>query len=228
LTLTVVYGAMSIVAAGVLPYSKVAGVNLGATAKAIFPYSIYVIFILGGGVFTIASSLLGGIAMFRYPLVKMAEDGWLPTIFKKATKSGFPWMIQLTFYLLSVLPIILGVSLDSMISLVMIPAMLMNLYLNLACITLPTKYPEQWKKCTLRMPIPLYYIICVASAACAGVVAFNLFKDLKGNDAIASLAILTVCFAFSILRIKMGAVSVESLEQNKKAILAQALLDDKS
>lgn len=137
LALAVIYGAMSIVAAGVLPYDQVAGVNLGATAKAIFPYSIYVVFILGGGVFAIATSLLGGIAMFRYPLMKIAEDGWLPPVFKKTTKNGFPWVIQLTFYILSVLPIILGFSLDSIISLVMIPAMLMNVYLNIACITLP-------------------------------------------------------------------------------------------
>jgi Gamma-aminobutyrate permease and related permeases len=226
LALAVIYGAMSIVAAGVLPYDKVAGANLGATAKAIFPYSIYVIFILGGGVFAIATSLLGGIAMFRYPLMKIAEDGWLPPVFKKTTKNGFPWVIQLTFFILSVLPIVLGFSLDSIISLVMIPAMLMNVYLNIACITLPKKYPEQWKKCALRMPIPLYNIVCVASAGCAGVVAYNLFKNLKGNDIFVSLAILAICVGFSLFRIKSGAVSKESLEENKKAIIAQALADD--
>jgi APA family basic amino acid/polyamine antiporter len=226
LALAVIYGAMSIVAAGVLPFEQVAGANLGATAKAIFPYGIYVIFILGGGVFAIATSLLGGIAMFRYPLMKIAEDGWLPPVFTKTTKNGFPWVIQLTFYLLSVLPILLNFSLDSIISLVMIPSMLLNVYLNIACITLPKKYPDQWKKCTLRMPIPLYNIVCLASAACAGIVAYNLFKDLKGKDAIASIIMLLICLGFSLLRIKTGAVSKESLEENKKAIITQALLDD--
>ena len=226
LALAAIYGVMSIVAAGVLPFDKVAGVNLGATAKAIFPNSIYILFILGGGVFAIATSLLGGIAMLRYPLMKIAEDGWLPPVFKKTTKSGYPWVIQLTFFLLSVLPILLGFSLDSIISLVMIPSMLMNVYLNIACITLPKKYPDQWKKCALRMPIPLYNIICLASAACAGVVAYNLFKDLKGNNIIASIVILLICAGFSLLRIKTKAVSKVDLEANKKSIISQALIDD--
>ena len=226
LALAVIYGVMSIVAAGVLPYDQVAGANLGATAKAIFPNSIYIMFVLGGGVFAIATSLLGGIAMFRYPLMKIAEDGWLPPVFKKTTNNGFPWVIQLAFYLLSVMPILLGFSLDSIISLVMIPSMVMNVYLNMACITLPKKYPDQWKKCALRMPIPLYNVICVLSAACAGVVAFNLFKDLKGKDIIASLVILAICVGFSLLRIHTGAVKKEFLEENKKAIIVQALADD--
>ena len=228
LALAVVYGAMSTVAAGVLPYKQVAGANLGATAKAIFPNSIYILFILGGGVCAIATSLLGGIAMLRYPLMKIAEDGWLPPAFKKATKSGYPWVIQLTFYIISVLPIIMGFSLDSIISLVMIPAMIMNVYLNIACITLPKKYPEQWKKCTLHMPITIFNVICILSAACAGVVAFNLFKDLKGMDTIAEIIILAICFGFSLLRLKTGAVKKENLETSKKTIIEQALADEEA
>ncbi|HAH61548.1 MAG TPA: amino acid permease [Treponema sp.] len=226
LALAVIYGAMSIVAAGVLPYDKVAGANLSVTAQAIFPKSMYVVFVLGGGVCAIATSLLGGIAMLRYPLMKIAEDGWLPAVFKKETKGGYPWVIQLTFYLLSVLPIVLGFSLDSLISLVMIPCMLMNLYLNIACITLPKRYPEQWRKCALRMPIPLYNVVCVLSALCAGVVAFNLFKDLKPKDMIASLIIIAVCACLSALRLKTGAVKKEDLKANRETIVAQALADE--
>jgi len=226
LALAVIYGAMSIVAAGVLPYDKVAGANLSVTAQAIFPKSIYVVFVLGGGVCAIATSLLGGIAMLRYPLMKIADDGWLPAAFKKQTKNGYPWVIQLTFYILSVLPIVLGFSLDSIVSLVMIPCMLMNLYLNVACITLPKRYPEQWKKCALRMPIPLYNVVCVLSALCAGIVAFNLFKDLKPKDMIASLVIIAVCAGLSVLRLKTGAVKREDLKANRESIVAQALADD--
>jgi basic amino acid/polyamine antiporter, APA family len=224
--LAVVYGAMSFVAAGVLPYDKVAGANLSSTAKAIFPNGIYIAFVLGGGVCAIATSLLGGIAMLRYPLMKIAEDGWLPAAFKKQTKGGYPWVIQLTFYLLSVLPLLLGFSLNAIVSLVMIPCMLMNVYLNLACITLPKRYPEQWKKCMLRMPVPVYNVICVLSAVCAGIVAFNLFKDLKGKDMIASLIIIAVCAVLSIFRLKTGAVKKEDLETNRETIITQALADD--
>jgi basic amino acid/polyamine antiporter, APA family len=219
-------GAMSFVAAGVLPFEKVAGANLSVTAQAIFSKPLYVVFIIGGGICAIATSLLGGIAMLRYPLMKIAEDGWLPAAFKKETKGGYPWVIQLTFYLCSVLPLAFGFSLDAIISLVMIPTMLMNVYLNLACVAIPSRFPEQWKAGTFRMPLSVYYVTCALSAGCAGVVAFNLFKDLKGKDMIASLVVIGVCVGFSWLRLRTGAVKKDDLAANKAQIVAQALADD--
>lgn len=79
-TLAVLYGLMSVVAAGVLPLEQVAGQNLSETAKAIFPYGVYVIFIIGGAVFALATSLMGAITMLRYPIQQIAEDGWLPAM----------------------------------------------------------------------------------------------------------------------------------------------------
>lgn len=55
--------------------------------------------------------------------------------------------------------------------------MLINIYMNLACLTLPKKYPEQWAQRSIKMPLWFYNICCVLGAFCAGVVAFNLFKD---------------------------------------------------
>ena len=51
-------------------------------------------------------------------------------------------------------------------------------------------------------------------------------KDLKGKDIIASIVILAICVGFSLLRIHTGAVKKEFLEENKKAIIVQALADD--
>ena len=123
--MALIYGLMAVVAAGVLPIEQVANKNLALVAQAIFPNWLYVIFIIGGAVFAIATSLISGIAMMRYPAMRVAQDGWLPDFFKKTTKSGYPWVIQLTFYLFSILPIIFGFSLDSIVSLTMIPSMLM-------------------------------------------------------------------------------------------------------
>ena len=47
--LAVVYGAMGIVAGGVLPYDQIAGQNISVTAEAIFPNALYVFFVVGGG-----------------------------------------------------------------------------------------------------------------------------------------------------------------------------------
>lgn len=95
LLLAVIYGAMGIVAGGVLPYAETAGQNISVTARAIFPNALYVFFVVGGGIGAIASSALGGLGMFRYPLLQVANDGWLPSVFKKTDKNGYPYAIYL-------------------------------------------------------------------------------------------------------------------------------------
>jgi APA family basic amino acid/polyamine antiporter len=224
--LAVVYGLMAYVAGGVLPYEKIAGANLSVTAEAIFPKSLYAFFVIGGGIGAIASSLLGGLAMFRYPLIHIAEDGWLPAVFKKTTKSGYPYLTYLVFYLVSVFPIVTGMSLDAAVSLVMIPSMLMNMYMNIACMTLPKTYPNQWKDRSIKMGVGFYNVCCVLGAFCAGVVAFNLFKDLNMQNAIVCVIILVALVGLSLWRLKIGAVNVDYLKEQKKKIVAEALLDD--
>lgn len=226
LCLAVIYGLMAYVAGGVLPYDQIAGQNISVTAKAIFPHGIYMFFVLGGGIGAIAYSYIGGLGMFRYPLIQIAEDGWLPEFFKKQTKSGYPYMTYLMFYLISVFPIVTGMSLDAVVSLVMIPAMIMNIYMNLACFNLPSKFKAQWENRSLRMPVWFWKVCCVLGAFCAGVVTYNLFKGLNGRDMIICVIICVVLFALSVLRLKQGAVSREGLEKSKERIIEEAINAD--
>lgn len=223
--LAVIYGAMGIVAGGVLPYADAAGQNISVTAEAIFPKALYLFFVVGGGIGAIASSLLGGLGMFRYPLLQVANDGWLPSVFKKTDKNGYPYAIYILFYIISIFPIVTGVSLDAIVSQVMIPTMLINIYMNLGCLVLPKKYPDQWSKRSIKMPLWFYDVCCVLGAFCAGVVAFNLFKDLTKKDAIVTLIIVAVMCLLSIIRLKQGAVKADDLKAKKEEIVAQAIAD---
>ena len=223
--LAVVYGAMGIVAGGVLPYDQIAGQNISVTAEAIFPNALYVFFVVGGGIGAIASSLLGGLGMFRYPLLQVANDGWLPPVFKKTDKNGYPYAIYLLFYIISIFPIVTGRSLDAIVSQVMIPTMLINIYMNLACLTLPKKHPEQWNARSIKMPLWFYNVCCVLGAFCAGVVAYNLFKDLTFNDAMFTVAIIVVMCVLTIIRLKQGAVKADDLQAKKEEIVRQAIAD---
>ena len=110
-------------------------------------------FLVGGGVCAIGSTLLGTITIFRYPMLQVAEDGWLPAVFKRQTSGGYPYVSYLVLYVVSAFPIVTGMSIDVIVSDIMIPTMLMNLYMNLRCVTLPKKYPEQWEKRSIRMPV---------------------------------------------------------------------------
>ena len=66
------------------------------------------------------------------------------------------------------------------------------------------------------MPLWFYNICCVLGAFCAGVVAFNLFKDLTFNDAVFAVVIVVVMCVLSILRLKQGAVKAEDLDRQER------------
>lgn len=221
--LAIVYALMTYVASGVLPVEQVAGQNLSVVARELFPHSVFVVFIMGGAVFAIATSMLGGIAMVRYPMMRVADDGWMPKSFNRKTKDGYPYVMYGIYYLMSILPVMMGFSLDVIVSMTMIPSMIMNFYLNLACIGIVKKYPEQYKKSILRIPAQIMNVICVLSAICAAVVLYNLFVMLQPSEMIIMVGILVAITVASYFCLKTGRVKVEDLEANKKAILEEAM-----
>ncbi len=220
--LALIYGLMAVVAAGVLPIEQVANKNLALVAQAIFPNWLYVIFIIGGAVFAIATSLISGIAMMRYPAMRVAQDGWLPDFFKKTTKSGYPWVIQLTFYLFSILPIIFGFSLDSIVSLTMIPSMLMCFAQNISLIKTVKKFSKQWNESVIHMPTPIFNVLCVIAGICDLIVAYNLFVTMDLTGMLLVVAMCVVCVVIALIRLKSGAIDLQALENRKQAVMDEA------
>jgi basic amino acid/polyamine antiporter, APA family len=218
----VLYFFMGVVSSGVLPLKQVIGSNLSVVAKEVFPSWAYVVFILGGAVLALATSLVAAIAALGYPISKIAEDGWLPKIFAKKTKSGYPWATQLAFYIICLIPILADISFSSIVSLVMIPTMLIAAYCNLACIGIPAKYPEQWQKSLFHMPMPLFVVVMSLSAAADLFVAHYDFITLKSTERIEVVAAFLACVAIAMIRIKTKAVDVGKLLEIKKNVAEEA------
>ncbi|EGY80716.1 APC family permease [Peptoniphilus indolicus] len=224
--LALVYALMSYVAAGVLPIDQVAGQNLSVVAREIFPSILFVIFIIGGATFAIATSMITGVTMVRYPMLKVAEDGWLPKVFTKTTDSGYPWAVYLLYYIISIIPVVGGFSLGAMVSLVMIPSMLMNAYCNAKCIKLIKQHDEQWDKSILHMPKLMINLICIASSICALIVCYNLFISFKPVEKIFMVAILLLVLVLSVFCLKTGRVKKSILEENRLRIIKEALEEE--
>lgn len=221
------YGLMTYVAAGVLPLEQVAGENLSLVAREIFPPSLFVLFIFGGAVFAIATSMLGGIIMVRYPMLKVAKDGWLPSTFAKTTGSGYPYIMYGLYFILCIVPILGGFSLDAMVSLTMIPNMIMNAYLNIACIRIIRKYPKQYEQSIMHVvPVSVMNVICVLSALCAGIVCYNLFVGLSPMNMALMVGLLGLMVGASSFCIKTGKVRKEDLDAAKVQIIEDALASD--
>lgn len=224
--LALVYGLMSTVASGVLPIEALEGQNLSSVSAQIFPYWVHVLFIIGGGVFAIATSLVTAITMLGDPIQQIAEDGWLPKVFLKRTKSGYPWVTRLMFYLIGVVPIILNFSLEAIVSLIMIPSMLLNGYLNFKCIQLVKDHPSRWQKSVLHMPNALLAMIAILATASNLFVAYYLFIELTPQTMIMITGMLVLCFAIAFIRLKTKAVTAADLIEKRAEIVAEAALED--
>ena len=226
IVVAVIYGLMSYVAAGVLPYDQVAGQNLSVVAKEIMPQSLFVFFVIGGGVCAIMSSFLMVLVMIRYPLSQMADDGWLLPVFKKKGADGYPFVSYLLVYIVALVPILTGMNVDSAISMLMIPTMLINAYLNVACMIIPRKYPEQFEKRALRIPRFIYDICSVLGGVCALIIAVTLFKDLTVNDAIVAACVVILPLVFSWIALKVKSVDAEILAKARDEIIRDALQEE--
>ncbi len=187
IVIAVLYGLMATVAVGVLP--EMSEQALSEVSKAIFPYGIYVLFILGGGVMGIATTLISILLTMGEPIQQVAEDGWLPKVFLKRTAKGFPWATRLMFYLCGILPIIFNVSLEAIVSLITIPMMLINAYLNLSCLRLVRNYPDQWRRSIFYMRKMCLFLLSLLACGCSLFVAYYLFseQDLPTKGLIAGI-----------------------------------------
>lgn len=161
--------------------------------------------------------------MIRNPLAKMADDGWLPEIFKKKTNDGYPYYCYLLVYIIALIPILTGMNVDNAISMLMIPTMVINVYLNIKCIYIPRNYPEQFENRGFRIPKPLFIISSILGGICAAIIAITLFKDLNLNNAIIAACVVIVPMIFSYIALKTNSVNKNKLENQKKLIVEQAL-----
>ena len=226
ITTAAIYALMAFVAGGVLPYDQIAGANLSVTAEAIFSKPLYLFFVVGGGLCAIASSMLGTLGYIRYPMIQVAGEGWLPSIFKRQDKRGYPYVTYALYFIVAVIPLAMDMDIDSVVSLVMIPMMLIQGYLNIASLTLPKKYPDQWKHRSIRIPIALYTACGILGVVASLAIAYILFKNMAPNEMSFAVVLVAVLFALSFIRLKQGAVKPEHLEEQRKTIITEALAEN--
>lgn len=211
----VIYCLIGIVSAGVLPVEQVADKSLGVVAKEIFPYGVFVVFIIGGACFAIATSLYGAIASVQHPLMATIEDGWLPAFLGIKNKKGYPWVMMLVLYAIAIVPVFVNVRLQGLISLMMIPIMILNLVNNVLMFRLVKKYPQAWKKSFFHMPKWVFCLTISLAILCDLLISVALFTTMESGDQYVVVILLAVLFGYSFYRMKSGKVNLSDLERAK-------------
>lgn len=207
------YALMSTIAAGVLPIEAVANKPLSVSAQSFMPKSVYTFFVVGGAMFALLTTLNFNVGMLIYPLKKASEDGWLPGGLS-ATNSRFhtPHWIILAIYLISVLPILLGLNLSTIANSTVILTTSVRGVIAFVAMLLPKKIPELWKKSAFYVNDVKLKIICVAAIILAVISALMLLvtsslAQICGNCCIFFAA--TVLMLFFVKKVKVTASYTE-------------------
>ncbi|WP_418666027.1 APC family permease [Allofournierella sp.] len=210
-----IYFLLGYVASSVVPFAQAGSATLGSVAQQIMPGALYIFFVVGGAIFALATSLLGGIAAISAPIVAGAEDGWLPKAWAKRTKNGYPWVVMLVMYLIAVVPAALNFSLDTIVSFILVPGMILNVVTICLSFKLPKNYPDSWAKCNLRCPYWLYCVLLVLSMIASLVTAVFSLLGLDLIGLLGNLLLTAFLFGFSFWRVKSGKVQLHSIESVK-------------
>lgn len=176
---SVIYAFIGIVAVGVLPIEQVAGESLSLVAKEIFPAPLYIFFIVGGGMFAVASTLNASFSWCTKGLLIAAEEGWLPKKAAHISKRGTPTVLLTVFYIVGVIPILTGLSIDT-ISRLGNGLSLIYVLFPIACgYLIHKKNPKAMEETPFKIgKVPLYILTSVGLAGYVMAAILN-FADIQ-------------------------------------------------
>lgn len=144
-----IFMSVAFVGAGVAPVGEIAGKPMTYQASIIYPGQTFLIFVIGGALLAIVTTINGNYVAYYTGCVRGVEDGWLPTFLAKRNRYGIPWPLHTLFWLMAIIPNIMGMEisqLSSLASAVTIAPMAIPLW---GFIMLPKKDPEAWAQSRL-------------------------------------------------------------------------------
>lgn len=187
---TILYMFIGIVASGVIPQAEAAYQSLVVTARIVYPNNLlFSIFIVGGALGALITTLNSSFVWYSSSLIQACKDGWLPKAWGKTNKYEVPYILTTIFYILGLIPALLGMDL-TVVSKIAVGMTILSILIPMAGILkLPEKYPEEWKqsvyskrypKWRLRTMVVITYLI----------MSTQVYALFAGNPATANVIIL--------------------------------------
>lgn len=148
----VFFALVSIVAVGILPVEQTAGKPLSEVARAILPAPIYTAFIVGAGLFALATSINSTFSWATKSVLIACEDGWLPKRIAVVNKRFNTPHILLTFLLLfGATPILAGKDLRYIIMLGGGLVFIYDMIPLIAAFLFAKRLPEAFAQATMNL-----------------------------------------------------------------------------
>lgn len=188
------YAVIGVVASGVLPLDQVAFQPLTLVAQTIFPVWMYYLFIIGGALFALATTLNGTLSWVTRGLQMSAKDGWLPEICAKENKGGTPVVLLLVFFVVGAIPILSGMDTTTISNMGVGVNQVLLIMEVIACWRLPKLMPEAYENASMKLKLPVLYVLLTLSI-CLNVGTFIITMDGMTTTVIAGIIIFVVLLA---------------------------------
>ena len=202
------YGLIVTVATGILPIDQVAGKSLEPVALAVLPHKLYLFFIVGGPLFALSSAMNATFAYTTKGMIIACEDGWLPKKLGAVNKKfGTPHWLLLAFLLVGTIPLVFGLSLETIANLTTGTFLMVSVLPLIAAFNLPTKFPEQYKKAPFKLPPTLLKVVVAFSVTVQLYLGYLIYKDLPFKIFLISLSIFAVVAIYVVVIDKMKNIS---------------------
>ncbi len=201
---TVLFAFVGLAGGGVLPQEQVANQPLTFAAETIYGSRAGAIFfVIGGALMAIATTINSSLMWYCNTMIKGVDDGWFPKSVAKTNKWGAPYVLLTIFYIIGIVPIILGADIGFLATVGTGLALLFYLIPNFALINLPKKYPEEWK--ASRFYIKNQTVVTIFTLVCSGVfIALITYNFIRYSPVVLMSigGVLLACFVYVILRRK--------------------------
>ena len=200
----VLYGFVATVASGVLPTEQVMNQPLTLVAQQILPTPLYILFIVGGAMFALATTLNSQIMSCTKPVMQSCEDGWFPTSLAALSKFKTPYKILIIYYIILVVPILLDLEIAQISSIVQILGYVNNLILTTTAMKLPKMFPEAWEKSAFHVPTPVFYALMIIADIAILIQASFMVSSMTIQLIVFNVAVLAAGFIWALYRTGTG------------------------
>ena len=210
----VLYAAIGMVAAGVLPVSMTADQPLDAVARAILPTPLFLFFIIGGALLVLTTTLNATFAWVTKPILQACNDGWFPKQLGYVhPKFKTPVVILSLFYIVGILPIIINFQIGFIADIAIILSNILFVFICFGAVFLPKRMPELWLKSRFYCSKRTLNLNACLGGFSSLIMMVVLLIEIGKDNALGVVVVTIIAAVFAHFRFKSGAVKqAESYE----------------
>ena len=211
LTLIVCYCGPAMAAAACMTLEEYGdSTTLVFAARKIFPPVLYVVFIIGGPIMALLSTLNTSFANYGINMGQQCSDGWLPPVLGKKNKYGVAYIALTIQWVAVTLPVIFQFSITTLTNLVQLAASFYAFLNFFGFMKMPKLYPHAWKESSLHVPNGVYYGFCCASLIVAVISVWKTLLSMPTWLAVANVVMIGGFSLLSVIRSKTGTINIRT------------------